>query len=219
MGLDNRVLVYDKAKGIGHSRLKPGEIHKLNELPELSTMIAYWGVLDVRGLGCTPVGPWDTNRLKNRVQMIGNIDRIKSVTNVGKNRYRVLSEEADGSAVPWRAFIDWDLQQNVPLQYEYFVSDKEGVPPAKTGTAEWKSIDGNMLPVSSRLSNRDITKIDGNRFMTRTVCAIDIHWFSFNQDLPDELFEVEILSDSKKLDELLNQDVFKSSENDRSKEP
>ncbi len=219
IGLDNRILLFDKTKGIGLSRLKPGEIHRLRELPELTTLFAHWGVMDVRGLGFTPVGLWNTNRLKNRVQMIGNIDRIKTITNVGENRYRVLSEEVNGSAVPWRAYVDWDLQQNVPLEYKYYVSNKDGVPPTKTGTAEWKSIDGNILPVSSRLSNRDIKKVEGNRFMTRTDVAIDVHWFSFNQDLPDELFEEGILSDRKKLDELLSQEVFESPDKARSPEP
>lgn len=55
--------------------------------------------------------------------------------------------------------------------------------------------------------------------MTRTDVTIDVHWFSFNEDLPDELFEEEVLADRKKLDELLSQEVFESPDKARSAEP
>jgi hypothetical protein len=38
--------------------------------------------------------------------------------------------------------------------------------------------------------------------------TMELHWFSFNQPLPDDLFEESILSDRKKQDELMSKDVF-----------
>lgn len=89
-------------------------------------------------------------------------------------------------------------------------------PPVKTISVEWKSIgEGHFVPESARLSKRSVAYFADKPFHLKEETTLEVHWFFFNKELDPGLFDEKPLQDSKKLDELLNTDVFEGNESRR----
>jgi hypothetical protein len=77
-----------------------------------------------------------------------------------------------------------------------------------TATVDWRSYEGNYLPKFARLSQRSIPEYANQTFQLIEETTVEIHWYSFNKEPLAEFFDEKLLHDRKKLDEMLNTDVF-----------
>jgi len=203
---DDRVLLYDKSQRAAFVRRDPAVIHRLDQLPPMINMIASWGVPDVRTLGFCEYQSWDTSSWRPEVEFIGNVDFMAEIKHLGKNRYQVVSRNAD--VFPGQYVIDWDVKRNVPLKFVSYHVPPDRFPPVVTADVDWAAVDGQVVPASARLSKRDNSHYLDREFQVSIETTVEIHWFSFNQPLPDNLFDQQILHDRTKLDELLSEEVF-----------
>ncbi len=218
------VFLLDRPNGIGASRLRAAQIHKMNaeRLPSVRQILAQASVPDIRVLGCHTHwgGVWadDEKRLPDIFNLVRDWDSIEEITHVGENRYKVFSRHdlrPDDRRFGARYYLDWDVAQQVPVAFSiysgYRPEDFKNSVKEKaqwSGNTAWKIINGVSVPVSTRAVAGNIKRIDGRVFDIPHEITVDIHWFSVNEELPKELFQEDILHDRKKVDELLDETVF-----------
>lgn len=118
----------------------------------------------------------------------------------------MVSRNAD--IFPGQYVIDWDVKRNVPLKFVSYHAPPNRFPPVVTANVDWATVDGQVVPASARLSKRNNSHYLDREFQVSIETTVEIHWFSFNQPLPEERFDQQILHDRTKLDELLSEDVF-----------
>jgi len=222
---DDRVVLLDMTKGIGLSRLKPAIVHRIEggRMRSPEQFFASWGIPEIRLLGCSALAsaPWSDTHFRLPLDQLRNLDSIEEILHVGDDRYQVFSRHdvnPENRRSGFRTYIDWDVQRHVPRKFAiyngYSLEDLPGATkPQWTSTADWKLIDGNCVPVSARHSRTMIRSVYGRYFRISEETTIDLHWFSINSELSDDLFDEKILHDRKKLDELLSEEVFDKNSN------
>jgi transposase-like protein len=138
-------------------------------------------------------------------------DFITSISHVGQDRYQVrLDGKASGRDAENepRLFVDWNFSDNIPIKYVIYPSQSSETP-TTVETVEWKKVNDTALPHASRRSFRSTMAFDnGLKFYVEYEQTTELHWFSFNEELADELFDPNLLKDRAKVDELLSDHVF-----------
>lgn len=218
INVDDRVLLYDKTVNRAFTRLEAGVIHRVanNNLPPLIQMLHSMNVPDLRYFGCGEISYWNFEFLRSQIEFSGNVRRMHEIENVGKERYRV-TVRAEGEEPFVRQYaIDWDVQRFVPVKFVSYDYLPPGGKPTQIATVNWRSIDGQFVPQSARFTLRKYPQYFDRIFALTEEIEVEIHWFSFNTKLPEELFDEKLLHDRKKLDELLNIDVFEANRKDKS---
>lgn len=179
-----------------------GKTYKTNQVKTASAALSIAGVPDIRVLGWKNVLPWNSSLLR---MQLGDIrpDSIREISHVGQNVYELrIKTPVDGVSV--RA--QWDVSKNLPVRY-WIGTDLDGTT-AGEGSAKWKEINGFSVPVASRFMKAESREHGLRDYSMRNEVAVDVHWFSLNEELSDEFFQKELLHDQKRLDELLDQSVF-----------
>ncbi|MDP1563137.1 MAG: hypothetical protein Q8M16_17295 [Pirellulaceae bacterium] len=206
----NRVMLYDKIANYELQRIHAGEIRRSEIKVPISGSIGCigrMGVLDLRHLGCVEGINWDFDALREQVRFNNSVDNIEQITHIAKDVYRIVAKDLEMKRYRGRYVTDWDVQRNVPVRFEsHHVPDSTN--PVRITTVDWKSIDGLFVPESARMSRRSIATHADREFHLREETTVDVHWFSLNTELPAELFAEALIHDRKKLDEMLNTDVF-----------
>lgn len=169
--------------------------------------IGSMGGLDVRHFGCVESVSWDFELLREKGSYYNAVENMEQISHVGKDVYRVVAKDLEMNRFSGPYKTDWDLQRNVPVRFEsHHVPDS--TMPVRITTVDWKSIDGLFVPESARMSRRSIATHTDRRFHLREETTLDVHWFSLNKELPAELLDEKLIHDRKKLDEMLNTDIF-----------
>ncbi|MBL8889848.1 MAG: hypothetical protein JNL67_07695 [Planctomycetaceae bacterium] len=214
--LDDRVLLYEFDKHI-FVRQKAGEIQKTRNQPTMVQMLTSFGVPDVRYFGVNE-GPFGwSDDVRWRLEYFGNAFGLSEFSNTGQDRYRVVlrkQEVKESERQPTdegQYAIDWDLSCNVPVRFVSHHCSPEACRAAVVADVKWGSHEGNFLPEFARVSHYSHRSYASRNIELSEEKTIDVHWFSFNQELKPELFDVNLLHDRKKLDEMLNTDVFEKS--------
>lgn len=180
-----------------------GDLYKSDKVASTERALTISNIPDIRMLGWKEVYPWSSERAHNQLLNIASPDKMLDVAHVGRHRYQLRRETAIDGIV---ATCQWDLVRNVPVRF--WIGHESGEVILSEGSAEWKAMDGLHLPVSSRYMKSQGRTLGGRDYSTEHEVAIDIHWFSFNEELTAELFQEELLRDREKLDELLSTEVF-----------
>lgn len=157
---------------------------------------------DVRLLGWWPIGNRDCERLNNRLSEMAH-NSISDIAHVGKRVYRATYHGVgvtEGEIYKY----DWDLERNVPTR---FWVGGEGQARFE-GSAHWRLVDDQHVPESSRYVHGQIIKEGSRPYLVFHEVSVEVHWFSLNRELPDDLFNEAILRDPARIDELMNADVF-----------
>jgi hypothetical protein len=208
--VDNRVLLYDRSRNHELHRLDAGVVQRVKKMAPMIQAIRSFGVPDMRHFGCSALGNWVLDDLREPVKFANTVENIEQLTHVGKNVYRIVAKDLELKRRSGQYSTDWDLQRNVPVRYEsydvYKVPNKHG--PTHTATVDWISIDGHLVPMEAHISQRFVRPRMDLDFHIREETVFEIHWFSFNQELSAEFFDEKLIHDRKKLDELLKTDVF-----------
>jgi hypothetical protein len=206
----------DHQKKLAFARLEAGVVHRSTHLPSVSQMFDQFGVTGIKGLGCASLNvcTWGDDMERRFIESITKDDSIKSITHVGRDRYQVFTQTANGEdrRSGFRCHNDWDLTRNVPVRFVicwgYSQEDLPKAIPFNDTSVDWIEINGNQVPKSARITNNSILNLDGTSFRFSEEVTVDVHWFSFNDDLSDELFDEKTLHDRTKMDELLDVTVF-----------
>lgn len=195
-------LLCDPEKGVLAVGPK-GDLYKSDKVASTERALSISYIPDIRMLGWKEVYPWSSERVHNQLLNTASPDKMLELSHVGRNRYQIKRETAiDGIF----ATCQWDLVRNVPVRFWFGHESGEVI--LSEGSAEWKAMDGLYLPVSSRYMKSLGRTLGGRDYSTKNEVEIDIHWFSFNEELGADLFQEELLRDRKKLDELLSPEVF-----------
>ncbi len=196
------VLLLDDLQ-LGALRIRPdGKMYNSKQANTVSRALSAAGVPDIRFLGWNQVSLWNCDRMRTKLGDI-SADSIHEISHVGRDVYQIRTKAPiEGVSVR----TQWDVSRNLPVGY-WFGTDRDGTTGGE-GSAKWSEIDGLPVPVSSRFMNAHSSSFGSRDYSMKNEVAVDIHWFSLNQELTDEFFQKDLLSDQKKLDELLNQNVF-----------
>jgi hypothetical protein len=173
----------------------------------------------VMGVGCChyPLLKWQPlNRLHAAIGIYGYVDVIKSVKHVGKDRYRATSSVVTkvGQAGGSRVETEWDAKRQVPVSYSHFAGPEAdpAVPFSEvalaTTLAEWTEMDGHLLPSLGRGSMRVPVDFNDIGFGVQYEYEMAFHWFSINEEIPQETFDIELLKDFPRLMELVDGKCF-----------
>ncbi len=166
---------------------------------------------DVRYVGWSTLMPWSCEPFRDNLERVAEVDGIQDISNVGKDIYQFTRPTFSEGVV---TKYHWDVKRNLPVKFwEGRVSDGFA---RHEGSAQWKSVDGINVPTSTRYKLSNIDHRESRYYLLFNEVPVDIHWFAVNADLTDELFKKEIMRDRKKLDELLSQDVFEKSAEEKS---
>jgi hypothetical protein len=209
---DDRMVVVDKSRRIGVGRNLPGGAAEMIEIPPIESLLREFSVPNLKAFGTGySWDSWRSTVLIDSLNYQSQPDFISSVSNVGKERYQVRldgkSSNRESENQP-RAFIDWDYSDNIPIKYVIYPS-KSSTKPTTLETVEWKKVNGSALPHTSRRSFSSTDAFDnGLKFYVEYEQTTELHWFSFNEELADELFDPNLLKDRAKVDELLSDSVF-----------
>jgi hypothetical protein len=211
ISVDHRILLYDKTTNLQLEKVDAGVIRRTAKMRPFLDMVATMGVPDLRNWGCVEHTNWDFETLRSGIEFSNGVHNIEQLVHVRGDVYRIIAKDLEGT----RGFggqyaTDWDVKRNVPVKFVvHHVAPKDGVgKPVRTVTVNWKSIDGNFVPESSRISKRSIKSYLGRFFHVVEETAAEVHWFSINAELGNDAFDEKLLGDRKRLDELLNTDVF-----------
>lgn len=208
--VDHRVLLYDKAAELQLEKTETGIFQRASKLSPLRSAMGAMGIPSLQSWGSTEFVGWNLELLRTGIQFNNDVHNIERLENVGKNTYRVIAKDREGTLGKFSGQFetDWDVQRNVPVRFVAYHADPNEYEPAATTSVKWKAIDSAFVPESARLSKRSIEVFAGLRFHLKEETNADVHWFSFNSELSKELFSEELLHDRAKLDELLSTDVF-----------
>ncbi len=209
--VDHRILLYDKTANLQLEKKDAGVISRAAKMRPFQEMLASMGVPDLRSWGCVVRTNWDFDRLRTSIEFNNAVHNIEQLIHVGGDVYRIIAKDLEGT----RGFggqyaTDWDVKRNVPVKFVvHHVAPSEGSGnPVITISVKWKSMDGNFVPESSRMSRRSIRPYIGRNFHVEEETTTEVHWFSFNTELSNDVFDEKLLGDRNRLDELLNTDVF-----------
>lgn len=193
----------------GAWQIRPdGKMYNSKQVKSVSNALFVANVPDIRFLGWNLPLIWNCDRLRTRLGDI-RTEAIQEVTHVGQDVYQLrIKSSIEGVSNLTR----WDVSRNLPVSY-WIGTDRDKTTGSE-GSAKWSEIDGLPVPVSSRFMNAHSSSFGSRDYSMKNEVAVDIHWFSLNQELSDEFFQKDLLSDQKKLDELLNQNVFEKQADD-----
>jgi hypothetical protein len=209
--------VYDKPNRVSRMRQSNGQIDDLQRMTEdENRFLQVNSVPQVFGLGCSPFSTTDAWQPFSRVFQVlnqtNNVDAIRNLENVGKNRYRTESvlELKQSPAGGIRFESEWDVRRQVPVKFAYFAGVKADVEkafslrPITTCSVEWKELNGEVIPVLGRGTNSGGIDVNGRTFGVHYEFEMKMHWFSINETITDETFDKAILRDVDKLSELVD---------------
>jgi hypothetical protein len=214
---DDSAGIYDKPKSVSLLRQSNGQIDDVLRITEdENRFLQAIKVPQFFGLGCSPFSTTDAWQPFSRVFQVmdqtNNVESIRILENVGKNRYRTESvlELKQSPAGGIRFESEWDVKRQVPVAFAYFAGVKADVEkvfslrPITTCSVEWKELNGEVLPILGRGTNSGGIDVNGRTFGVHYEFEMKMHWFSINEPIPDETFDKEILRDVDKLSELVD---------------
>ncbi|MDP1561356.1 MAG: hypothetical protein Q8M16_08165 [Pirellulaceae bacterium] len=215
---DDRRLLFDEARNIRLGQRVSGVPLQLVTLPPIEALLKEFGVPNLKAFGTAgSADSWHTETLIDTLRY--NQQILKSVSHVGKDRYQtVLQDRKEIGALTrgFKIYVDWDVNDKVPVKFVSYSETPDGEffsRPKTTENVRWARIDGHPVPVSSRrVFSKVRYLVDELRFYIEYDQSTDLHWFSFNQKLEDTLFSEEILNDPKRVDELMSEQVFQTSD-------
>lgn len=221
---DDRSLLIDPQRGIRVARSKPGFSQKVAfgaNVP-IERLIDSYGVPNFKFAGFHTVLR-NGDQVLQYLERFRNVDAIEEILNTGQDRYQVFSRhdiDSQDSRLGIRCYQDWNIEWNVPVRFEIFPGYRaEDFPdttePHVSGNVEWKLLDGCFVPISGRVSSKAAERVNGSMYKVIEEVLFDFHWFSVHRDLPEGLLTENLLQDRKKLDELLDQSVFKNTEDSK----
>ncbi len=186
-----------------------GAMRRLTKVPTIQQFLINSGAPGIKHLGCSylELGSWLDSDLSKIFEVKTMDERITAVKHVGKDRYQLVyigQGALEGSKSIW----EWDIERQVPTKF-WFGVEATGFTNSEN-TVQWKSISDHSLPVSSKFLRIGIEPIGARHYWIVNEGTVDLHWFSFDSPLPDEMFNEEILRNPDKLREMMNQDVFDS---------
>lgn len=218
---DDRMVCFDAQRGICVGRLRAGKVHRVaTEVSDVTieSLLREFAVPNLKAFGTVYSSDlWRTETLTSTMRYHMQPELMNTISHVGNNRYQVFlrSEPPEGQdSGGFRLYTDWDVVNNVPVKVvNYYGADPDLVGgtnrPWATETVEWQHVNSNPLPVHSRRSHFSPYKASEYRFKVDFEQVTDLHWFSFNEEIADADFDPAVLEDSKKVDELLSENVFK----------
>lgn len=223
---DDSAGIYDMVNGVSSAKSIDGTIQDLRRITaDENNFLSAVQVPQFMGLGCTPYGATAWQPLKevfDSCNRYGHVDAITSVENVGKDRYRVGSsiENKSSQAGGSRGETEWDVKRQVPLRFAYYAGPKAdpekkfSLKPIHSCTAEWQEINGYLVPVLGRGSYQQPMSYNNQSFGMSYEFELQLHWFSINEEIPDETFAEAVLKDAKKLAELIDDKWFDKNESE-----
>ncbi len=216
----NSVGIYNAEHGLCRLKGSDGKVQDLMRIMRSEhVFIGMAGVNLFMGLGFNwqPQKGWRSQSdIWRDVSEYGHVDTIRSIDNIGQNRYQVLSVVERPGSVPGgtRIFTEWDVKRQVPVHFTHYTgvkSDPEkpfSLHPDTSHLAEWGKFHGEWLPKLARGLAGQTVRFQGKQFANDLEFEIQIHWFSLNQEIPDETFDVEVLRDVDKQTALLDPSCF-----------
>ncbi len=221
---DDRVIVLDHANGFGATRMEAALIRRLEpgQLPAIEFALDRHGVPNLKLLGLSGSTLWTGRSYQQRCDLMRNIEELEEISHVGQDRYKLFYRHKmnpNNSRTGIRCYYDWDANQHLPLKFTAYSGYRtedfpEATQPFISGFAKWQTIDAINVPVMTRNSMGKYGRISGQQFRFQEETTIDIHWFSINQELPDDYFDESLLHDRKALDELLDTGVFEAAKSE-----
>jgi len=193
---------------------KNGNIQRLAKVPTAEVFLANSGAPAIKHLGCSyaQLGSWLNSDLSTIFEIQTKDERITDVKHVGKDRYQIVyigTGGLEGNKTIW----EWDLQRQIPIKF-WFGIEATGATLSEN-SVEWSLIEDNYLPVSAKSVFTNIQAIGARHYLIIDEGTIDLHWFSFNSELPEEMFDEKILQNREKLAELMSQEVFDALEENK----
>jgi hypothetical protein len=190
--------------------------YKLSGNPSREAVFARFGILQIKGLGIASwMRTWQESELERIYSRLFNSDVLESVTHVGADRYRTFSRipDANSNVGGSRIVVDWDVVNCVPVAHYGYPGFKDDArPPLYSLRIEWQEINSQMVPLKLREHNRRFFMTrSGLEFVLDEEREVDFHWFSINDDLPDELFDEARLQEPGRTAELLAEHQFNKS--------
>lgn len=209
---DDRIAVMDKTRAVGLGHSKSGRESQMKEIPPVESLLREYSVPNLKAFGTGySLDSWRSQVVVDSLKYQYQPDYISSISHTGKDRYQVrlvgkpTNDDSDDQS---QVFADWNLVDNVPIRYVSYIR-KSSPKPYTTESVEWKKVGGVALPHASRHSSSSPIAFDnGLKFYVEYEQTTDLHWFSFNEELADELFDPNLLKDRAKVDELLSDSVF-----------
>jgi hypothetical protein len=219
---DDRVITVNHEKVFGATRMEAAIIRRFEpeQIPAIELAMDRYGVPNLRLLGLSGLASWSGPSYQRRCDLMRNIEELEEVSPIGQDRYKLFFRNRmnpNDSRTGIRSFYDWDSNRHLPLKFTAYSGYRaEDFPDASqpliSGFAKWKSIDASYVPVMAHNSRGKYGRIAGQQFRFQEETTIEIHWFSINQELPDEYFAESLLHDRKTLDELLDTGVLEAAE-------
>jgi len=216
----NKVGIYDAERGLCLLKESDGKVQDLMRIMRSEhVFIGMAGVNVFMGLGFNwqPQKGWySQSDIWRDVSEYEHVDAIRSIDNIGQNRYQVLSVVETPGRGPGgtRIFTEWDVKRQVPVHFTHYAgvkSDPEkpfSLRPNTSHSAEWGEFHGEWLPKLARGMARQAVLFQGKDYGNKLEFEIQVHWFSLNQEIPDETFDVEVLRDVDKQTALLDPSCF-----------
>ncbi len=167
------------------------------------------------GIGLV-TGEWTDQRLNRQFDELTEPDFVDEIANVSRHVFRINAAKNHPII---RSQVDWDTKRMVPVRIAIYRKPNKKFPEEMAilvENCEWQNFGDLFAPLKGRGKKADWLEVDGHRFIVDYETEFDAHWFSFNEELPPEMFDTEQLRSVTTLNELLSE---KPLESDSKKDP
>jgi hypothetical protein len=208
----------DESRSLAVVRGRTGQFYQLkpSDKPFIEIVRDRFGVLNFKGAGIGPTADssWNEQQLKTCLDLLFNADVIEKVSHVGKDQYRTFSRVSlpAVNVKGYRRTVDWDVVYGVPVRFsEYAGYDDDAQASTNSAQAEWFELNSQMMPRRIRENRRKVlNSMSGRQFIVDQESEVDFHWFSINEQLPDDLFEERQFKEPGRIARLLSEHQFEN---------
>lgn len=192
----------------GDNRLQfrmPNRVQQISEKTPFNQIPKQFSVPDIRLFGISNFGSGDADALNASLDFLTVGDHISQIhdykNGTKKITYRFLdtsgSEGGDGLESDY--IIDLENLLTIKI-VQAFIKNGERGKTWSTETITWQDINGNWIPKKVKRESRSATAINRKPHAHPLDQIANIHCFSVNEPLSDELFDIDNI---RKLDNLL----------------
>lgn len=193
-----------------------GQLYEMQGDVDFEKFVAAFSIptLTLCGLGLGEGQDWADERIDSHFDRFSAQDLIRSVSNVGRDRYRIETIGKNSMFVQ----LDLDISRMVPVRVANYRRRPDGSADQLlfVRNCDWKPVGKMFLPIRDRGKSMSWLYEEGLSFVVDYETEFDAHWYSFNEELPAEMFDPEQLRSVTVLNELLSE---KPLEDDSKKDP
>lgn len=205
-------LLMNSTPGVVFAKSGSNSAYRRKDITTVSQLLDQSGVVDIRGLGWMGYAPWNSTLFRRQTDYLLKSGAISEISHMGQDRYKVTFLNQGKYKGQYQS-VDWNLKKALPVKYASGTDSMLG----QEVLIQWASIEGNDVPKHYRFMNYRQEIFGGRQYFVKREGTIELHWFSFDQMLSDDLFNEEILNDRKRLDALMDETVFAEKSDDTEK--